>query len=246
MKAVVADFAEVSDAEATGQTPSGVLPAALLPELHNDEVTSAFDRKAQYHMKRRALLYEAARLFNEGGERGAGSAGKFSLTEVARNLNVTKTALYYYFKNKQEILYECYALSFDVADRALELATRNGGTAAEQLEVFLYHYALSGFRELYPTMGLRETPLLPAYSKRVLERRDSLHRRLRELMQKGMEEGSIAPCNPVFAVTALIGAIGELLKIFNPRGEAKAEDVAGEAARLLAGGFKRVQPSGHA
>lgn len=207
-------------------------PGSPNPEVPGgEEPTSAFDRKAQYHLKRKALLYEAARLFMEDGE------GKFSLTAVARNLNITKPALYYYFKSKQEILFECYAMSFDIGDQSLEQAVAAGGNACETLRLFLYKYTLSGLRELYPTMSLREMALEPAYSKRILERRDALHKRLRELVATGISEGSITPCNPKFAVLLLIGAVAELFKIYNPQGEFTPEQIAEQTVDLLTAGL---------
>ncbi len=198
---------------------------------HDAEAASAFDRNAQYQTKRKALLFEAARLFMENGE------GKFSITEVARNLNITKPALYYYFKSKQEILFECYALSFDIGDKALEQAVAADGNACETLRAFLYNYTLSGLTELHATMALREMALEPAYSKRILARRDSLHKRLRKLVTQGLADGSIAPCNPKFAVIVLIGAVTELLKVYDPGGDMTAEQIAGQTAGLLTAGL---------
>lgn len=195
---------------------------------------SAFDRKGQYEIRRRALLNEAARMLSES------EGGKFSLSDVASNLNITKTAFYYYFKSKQEILYECYAMSFDVADRSLDYAVFKGRNAAESLELFVYNYALNGFQELYSTMSLRVTTgevLLPEYKKRVDERRSALHKRLRAVFDEGIAEGSIKPCNPVFAVAAILGGIAELLKIFNPSGEFSADELAREASLLMSRGF---------
>lgn len=196
-----------------------------------EEGSSAFDRKAQYKLKRKALLDEAARLFKEGG------AGKFSLTAVARNLNITKPALYYYFKSKQEILFECYSLSFDIGDKALELALAADGDACQTLRLFIYHYTLAGLTELHATMSLREMTLEPAYSKRILERRDSLHKRLRELVVSGFADGSITPCNPTFAVILLIGAVAELFKVYDPQGELTTAQIAEQTASLLTAGL---------
>lgn len=208
-------------------------PAASAPEgpAGTDLTPSAFDRKAQYQLKRKALLYEAARQFMEGGE------GKFSLTEIARKLNITKPALYHYFKSKQEVLFECYALSFDIGDRALAQAIAAGGNGCQTLHAFIRNYTLSGLTELHATMALREMALEPEFSALILQRRDSLHKRLREVVAQGMDDGSIAPCNPTFAVIVLIGAVTELLKVYDPRGEFSAEQIASQTATLLASGL---------
>lgn len=52
--------------------------------------------------KRQAILHAAATLFNERGFQGT------SLADVAERLGVTKQALYYYFKDKQTLLFACH------------------------------------------------------------------------------------------------------------------------------------------
>ena len=68
----------------------------------NDTVQT---RDQQFNLKRTALLKEAARAFSSQGYHAT------SLDDVAKTLGVTKPALYYYIKNKQEILFECHMLS---------------------------------------------------------------------------------------------------------------------------------------
>ncbi len=77
----------------------------------NDTVQT---RDQQFNLKRTALLKEAARAFSSQGYHAT------SLDDVAKTLGVTKPALYYYIKNKQEILFECHMLSQDLGDRAFD------------------------------------------------------------------------------------------------------------------------------
>ncbi len=58
--------------------------------------------------KRVEILQSAAAAFRRRGYHGA------SVEEIARDLRMTKGSLYYYFKNKQEILYFCHDYSLDL------------------------------------------------------------------------------------------------------------------------------------
>ena len=87
-------------------------------------------RDQQFTLKRTALLKEAARAFSSQGYHAT------SLDDVAKTLGVTKPALYYYIKNKQEILFECHMLSQDLGERAFEYAYKNGKTGREILLLF--------------------------------------------------------------------------------------------------------------
>ena len=61
----------------------------------------AAQRGQQRQIKRDAVLATAAQLFNERGFHAT------SLDDIAARLNVSKPTLYYYVKNKDEILIEC-------------------------------------------------------------------------------------------------------------------------------------------
>ena len=70
-------------------------------------------------LKRDAVLQTAAHLFLEHGYQ------KTSLSLLAARLKITKPALYYYFKNKEEILAECYSNGINV----IESTSRNPAPA---------------------------------------------------------------------------------------------------------------------
>ena len=59
------------------------------------------EREQQREIKRQAVLAAAAQLFNERGFHAT------SLDDIARRLHVSKPTLYYYVKNKDEILLGC-------------------------------------------------------------------------------------------------------------------------------------------
>src|SRR3990167_11521694 len=68
----------------------------------------------QYQLKKQAVIAAASRAFGRHGYKNV------SLDEIAKTLNVTKPALYYYFKNKQELVYECHELSMRLGDQVLK------------------------------------------------------------------------------------------------------------------------------
>lgn len=60
-------------------------------------------RQRNQDIKRDAVLQTAAHMFLEQGYR------RTSMSELAKRLQITKPALYYYFHNKEQILVECYS-----------------------------------------------------------------------------------------------------------------------------------------
>lgn len=191
-----------------------------------------FDRRTQFAAKRRALLQEAGTVF---GQRGFGNT---SLEDIAQNLHLTKAALYYYFKSKHEILFECYAASFDLGDQALERAMAEGKNPVDQMRRFIAYYTLGGLQELHQTMALRDIDVLtPEHRKIIDARRQSLHRGLRKIIAAGIKDGSIAPVDPRILVITIVGSISWLFRAFDGKGELSAEQMADQMVEVLSNGF---------
>ena len=193
---------------------------------------SLFDRKEQAQQKKQALLREAVRVFNQLGYENA------SLDDVARNLNITKAALYYYFRSKQEILDECYSTSFDLWDEALEYAIAHGETGREKLETYIRRYIGHGLGELHPTINVREQEALaPKFRQKLAKRRRSRRDRVRQIITDGIQDGSIRECDARLAVSVITGAISWLFRVYRPDGGLSAEAFADQAVRLLLDGL---------
>src|SRR6478609_4433911 len=93
------------------------------------------NRRRDPETKREAVLKTAAELFLEK------SYGRTSLNDVAERLNITKPALYHYFRNKEEILLECYRLGTGLIGETLNEIAAHCGNGLEKVEAFIYSYA---------------------------------------------------------------------------------------------------------
>src|SRR5664279_5113673 len=92
------------------------------------------DREQQYKLKRQALILEAGKSFGKNGYHNT------SLDEVAKALNVTKPALYYYVKTKQEILFECHAYALELGEQARAKAWATSEKPLERLTILLHTF----------------------------------------------------------------------------------------------------------
>jgi AcrR family transcriptional regulator len=63
-------------------------------------IKSPFSRSNQHEVKLQTILSEAARLFNFQGTRAT------TLGDIALSIGLTKTSLYYYARNKEELVYK--------------------------------------------------------------------------------------------------------------------------------------------
>jgi AcrR family transcriptional regulator len=78
-------------------------------------------RQRSMDVKREAVLRTAAHLFLEHGYQ------KSSMSMLAAQLKITKPALYYYFRNKEEILVECYRNGIAYIENLLKQTNANEG-----------------------------------------------------------------------------------------------------------------------
>jgi AcrR family transcriptional regulator len=184
--------------------------------------------------KREAVLKTAAQLFLEK------SYGRTSLNDVADRLNITKPALYHYFRNKEEILLECYRLGTTLIGDTLDNIASDCGTGLEKVEAFIYSYATVmtvNFGRC--VMRLDDGDLSSAALAEVRNYKRKIDRRLRSFIQEGMEDGSIAPCDAKIAAFAIAGAVNWICQWYEPEGALSAEEIASQFARTLTQGLAR-------
>lgn len=174
----------------------------------------------------------AAQVFNEKGYMAS------TLDEVAERLNVTKPTLYYYVKNKDEILYECVRIGLTLLQDAITEVGASGGSAMDKLVAAMHKYAeivTMDFGMCIIRVG--EDPL-PAESQRKLRRmKAGIDREFRELIRQGIAEGTIAPCDPKIAAFTLAGALSWIGRWYNPGGPLSPDDIARQCIALLTQGL---------
>jgi AcrR family transcriptional regulator len=182
--------------------------------------------------KREAILKTAAELFIEK------SYSRTSLNEVAERLNITKPALYTYFRNKEEILLGCYRWGTALIEESLNQIAREGSTGLEKVEAFVYSYAQVMTVNLGRcVMRLDEGDLSNEAVSEVRNYKRKIDRRLRSFIQEGIEDGSIALCDPKIAAFAIAGAVNWICMWYEPRGPLTAEEIASQFARTLTQGL---------
>ena len=192
------------------------------------------DRRRDPATKREAVLKTAAQLFLEK------SYGRTSLNDVAERLNITKPALYHYFRNKEEILLECYRLGTNLIEETLNEIAAHCGTGLEKVEAFIYSYAnvmTVNFGRC--VMRLDEGDLSSTAFTEVRNYKRKIDRRLRSFVEEGIEDGSVAPCEPKIAAFAIAGALNWICEWYEPEGALSAEEIASQFVRTLTQGLAR-------
>ncbi len=193
------------------------------------KVSNGFARRIE-------ILKSAAAAFRRRGYHGA------SVDEIASALEMTKGNLYYYFKNKEEILYACHDYSLDVLLALLAEVQAEPSRPDEKLRKLLLAFIHMMLDELQGTaLTLDLGALSPALLKRIIAKRDRFDRGLREIIQQGIDSGRFRPGDPKMIGFALMGAVNWIPRWFDPSGPMTSEDIGQRFADYLIGGLLRQE-----
>ena len=183
--------------------------------------------------KRVEILRSAAAAFRRRGYHGA------SVDEIARALHMTKGNLYYYFESKEEILYFCHDYSLDILLDLLRRTEEEGGAPERRLRALIEAFVHMIIDELHGTaLTMDLQALSPRLLRRVIAKRDRFDRGIRRVLQEGMQTGAFAPGDPKLLTFAILGAVNWITRWFDPRGEARSDEIARAFADYLLAGLR--------
>lgn len=188
-----------------------------------------FDREKQFSAKRRSVILAAGQAFRRQGYHNT------SMTQIAASLGLTKPALYYYVRNKEEVLYECHLTAYDAMDEILSVK-RPEALALDRLEALYIDFVKmltgSGVSLLTDVNSLGDD------NKRdVLERRGKIERKIIRLVKEGQKDGSIRAGDARLHVFFFMGALNWLNAWYDASGRLKGEDIAAHFALQMRAGI---------
>ncbi len=166
--------------------------------------------ETRFQLQKARMLKAAAECFNQKGYSGT------SLRNVADVLGLTDAALYYYVRNKEELVYLCYVRAADLGREALDRANAEGKNGMDVvLRYFRYHIEMM-VGDRGPIAIMSEIPSLkPQHRKEVLElsRQHSLN--FEAVLQAGILDASITNCNVRMTGNAIMGSINWIPKWYH-------------------------------
>jgi AcrR family transcriptional regulator len=190
---------------------------------------------ARYREKTQDIIRSAGEVFRRKGYRGA------TMEEIAAQLRMTKGNLYYYFANKEEILYTCHRRSLEIGFKALETARESNKPADERLRMLLRDYIRGLTDELRGSVILLEEGALSReHFRKIVRLRDTYERGLRELIEDGIKEGRFTDATPKIEGFVILGAVNWISKWYSPNGELSSEAIADMFAERLVRGLLRA------
>ena len=183
-------------------------------------IDQPFNREAQYAAKRLAVIRSAAGAFRRRGYHNT------SMVRIAKSLGLSKAALYYYVKSKEEILYECHIMVYGAMDEAVKSVHRSkrgqGDNGLEKLKLLYGAFAALMTRDGLALLADVDS-LKGEYQTTVLARRGKIERAVTRIVESGMKDGSIKKADPKVTVFFFMGALNWLNVWYEPGGRLSGE-----------------------
>jgi TetR/AcrR family transcriptional regulator, cholesterol catabolism regulator len=192
-------------------------------------------KETRFKLQRDRVLKAAAACFNQKGYRGT------SLKDVSKLLNLTDAALYYYVRNKEELVFLCYQRAADLGREAMQRGIQEGGDGLEQARLYIRYHVEIMVGDKGPVAIMSEIPSLKrAHRNRILEVSRKHSMGFEAILATGVADGSIRECDVRMTGNAIMGAINWIPKWYH--GDAKtAKNILSEFPGILTAGLAAWQ-----
>jgi AcrR family transcriptional regulator len=181
------------------------------------------------------ILKSAAGAFRRLGYHGA------TVEHIATTLKMKKGNLYYYFRNKEEILFACHQYSLDKLLAILEQIEQRDSAADDKLRELIGAFVHTILDELHGTaLFLDLEALSPMHRRAVIARRDRFDRGLRQVLERGVSAGTFGAIDVKLLSFAILGAVNWIPRWYQPDGPATSQDIADRFADFLIGGLRSL------
>lgn len=179
-------------------------------------------KSAKINVVPQAILEAASNLFIKRGYEGT------AMQDIARELGISRSALYYYFKNKEEILVSLTeGLTIAAQQLASQVVEQGKPPEVGLRELIHQHAKLILYRPIqFRVVDQSEVSLPDAQRKIAESARRVLLQKFTEVIQRGVEIGRFRQVNARVAAFAIIGMCNWTAWWFKADGAKSAEEIA--------------------
>jgi AcrR family transcriptional regulator len=170
-----------------------------------------------------------------------------TIKQVADELGMTKGNLYYYFKDKQDILYHCHMRGVENSLRALSDAHALGRSPSEKLRILLVRHIRAIINDGFGSILQTDLENIRSSQRRqYIAKRDELERGVRLLIEDGVRAGEFVCADVKLTGFAILGGINWIPKWYRPSGPFSSDEISENMAeyylRGLRSGVEAAEP----
>ncbi len=192
------------------------------------------DTPPRVRLSQRAIVATAAGLFARQG------FGATSLDDIGESLGVTKGALYYHVRNKEEILKLIFMTVLTVSEEPLRRIAEAEMPPAQKLErAIAHHVAVAADRSPAMTVFYREEVHLNGpFAREIADRKKAYERLFEVIIEEGQAAGFFRPgLDPKIATFGILGMCNWMSQWYRAGGTYGPEQIAAMFSQIVEGGL---------
>lgn len=192
--------------------------------------------KSKKEVLRRNVLEAAAKLF---AQRGFGGT---NLQDIADVLGISRPALYYYFKSKEDILASLVEeVTVFSGHQAIKLASKADFNPSETLRQMVFSHAkwLLQHPVQFRVVDRTENDLPAAVRRTHDKAKRAVLDNFSRTIERGIELGHFRPVDPSVTALSIIGMCSWTAWWFTPDGRMPLDEVARSIAELAVNGLRQ-------
>lgn len=207
---------------------SSAAASASAPQAGTEDAPRWSGRHSPKRSRRDSILQSVGLVLRDSRN------SSLTMQDIAVQLGITKGNLYYYFRDKQDILYQCHMRCMEISLEALHAAQEELGPRRACLRTLLVRHIGAMLENGFGAVLLTDLDnLSPPQRKRYVAKRDEFEAGVRELITTGVARGEFDCADVKLASLTMLGAINWMPKWYQPQGALPASAVAEGMADFL-------------
>jgi AcrR family transcriptional regulator len=151
----------------------------------------------------------------------------FRMEEVAEHIGLVKGNIYYYFKDRQDLIFHCHVRCVQTSLDALAEIKKEVANPRKQLrQLLVRHIEVIVGSEYGGALLADIDEMKPAQRRRYVAMRDKFEHAVRDLIQEGIAKGEFRRTNVSLASLAILGSVNWMPKWYDSRKALAPKEVA--------------------
>lgn len=186
-------------------------------------------REQKIAKKKAEILRSAATVFAEKGYHGT------TMEEVAAKLLMTKGSMYYYFKNKDDLLFHCNKMVMDISIQTIVDIIESNITATEKLEKAIKAHIkfATSEKSMFMVMDKPNQNFLDDYLPEILELRSTYDQCFDQILIEGINKDEFGQVDIKMIRMIILGALNWMQQWYKPEGQLSGEEISDAFAKYL-------------
>ena len=185
--------------------------------------------------QKQRILVGAAQLIRQKGFKNT------TIGDIGSKLKINSAIIYYYFENKEQLLYEIACSSIDQLNEYAKGICEKDVLPAEKLNmVIMKHLEIStGPRYLGGVAQFELKNLSSRLRKKYISRRDVYEQFYRDILREGIDTGQFCDQDPILVGRFILGVLTSVSLWFKSSGHLSLEQVAEEVCKFISRSVQR-------